>query len=218
MSAAGWHMLVMAKSPVAGRVKTRLCPPLSAIEAASVAEAALADTLAAVAGCGADRRLLALDGAPGPWLPRGFTVIPQRGDGFAARLAAAWSDAAGPGVQIGMDTPQVTSELLDASLAATADKEVTATLGQAEDGGWWALGLAERWDVDVFDGVPMSTSVTGTRQRASLLAFGHRVGDLPTLVDVDTFEDAQRVAKEAPSSDFARTLSALVHSGRWLAS
>src|SRR5690606_23084798 len=65
------HLLVMAKAPVAGRVKTRLVPPLSAAEAAAVAEAALADTLEAVAACGAERRVLALDGEPGPWLPEG---------------------------------------------------------------------------------------------------------------------------------------------------
>ncbi|MEO5678521.1 MAG: glycosyltransferase, partial [Acidimicrobiales bacterium] len=73
--------LVLAKEPVAGRVKTRLCPPLTPAEAAAVAEAALADTLAAVARCGADRLVVALDGAPGPWLPAGFEVIPQRGGG-----------------------------------------------------------------------------------------------------------------------------------------
>jgi hypothetical protein len=200
----------MAKAPVPGRVKTRLCPPLSPVEAASVAEAALADTLSAVTGCGADRRLLALDGEPGLWTPPGFTVIPQRGEGFAARLAAAWFDAGGPGVQIGMDTPQVTSDLLDACLAATDAPAVTATLGLAADGGWWALGLDKGWDVDVFAGVPMSTPVTGARQRASLLAAGHRVGDLPVLVDVDTIDDARHVAQKAPASRFARKLDTFV--------
>ena len=110
------HVLVMAKSPVPGRVKTRLCPPLSPDEAAAVAAAALADTLEAVAACSADRRIIALDGAPGPWLPSGFTVIAQRGDAFADRLAHAWRDAGGPGIQIGMDTPQVGSAELDALL------------------------------------------------------------------------------------------------------
>ena len=205
----GWHVLVMAKEPVPGRAKTRLCPPLSPAEAASVAEAALADTLAAVAACGSDRRLLALDGEPGPWLPPGFTVIRQRGVGFSARLAAAWSDANGPGVQIGMDTPQVTPELLDACLAATAEPDVSATLGLAFDGGWWALGLSERWDVDVFVGVPMSTPVTGACQLASLRAHDHQVGELPVLLDVDTMADARNVAAAVPAGRFARRLDVL---------
>ena len=81
------HLLVLAKSPEPGRVKTRLCPPLSPAEAAAVAAAALADTLEAVHGCGADRKILALDGRPGPWLPPGFEVIEQRGTGLAERTA-----------------------------------------------------------------------------------------------------------------------------------
>ena len=60
------NLLVMAKAPVAGRVKTRLCPPCTPAEAAAIAEAALADTLDAVAACGAGRRIVALDGEPGP--------------------------------------------------------------------------------------------------------------------------------------------------------
>jgi glycosyltransferase A (GT-A) superfamily protein (DUF2064 family) len=95
----------MAKSPVPGRVKTRLCPPCTAEEAASLAEAALADTLDAVAACGASRHILVLDGVPGPWLPPGFQVVPQTAGGLDRRLAAAWALAGGPGVQIGMDTP-----------------------------------------------------------------------------------------------------------------
>src|SRR5438105_3192912 len=87
------HVLVLAKAPEPGRVKTRLCPPLSPAQAADVATAALADTLDAVVACGAERRILALDGRPGPWLPAGFEVIEQRGAGLAERLANAWMAA-----------------------------------------------------------------------------------------------------------------------------
>ncbi len=114
---AGRHVLVMAKSPIAGRVKTRLCPPLSMVQAADVAEAALADTLEAVASCAADRRVVALDGPVGPWLPEGFELIAQRGSAFDERLANAWADTGGSGIQIGMDTPQVTAGLIDTVLA-----------------------------------------------------------------------------------------------------
>ena len=197
------HVLVMAKAPQPGRVKTRLCPPLTPSEAAALAEAALADTLEAVAGCRADRTILALEGEPGEWLPPGFEVIPQRGGTLDERLARAWADAGGPGLQIGMDTPQVTPELLDHCLDATFNRGATASLGPASDGGWWAIGLADHWDIDVFTGVAMSTPITGTMQRLRLEGAGHHVADLPVLTDVDHIEDAVQVAALAPASRFA---------------
>lgn len=205
-----WHVLVMAKSPAPGRSKTRLCPPLTHAQAAAVAEAALADTLDTVARCGAGRRILALDGPPGDWIPPGFRVVPQRGTSFNRRLAAAWSDAGGPGLQIGMDTPQITAELLDRCLETVSRPGASAALGRAIDGGWWAIGLAQPWDVDVFSGVPMSTAHTGMAQLARLAACGHRVRRLPVLRDVDVIDDAAAVAALAPASRFARTLASFL--------
>lgn len=184
------HVLVMAKAPVAGRVKTRLCPPCTPAEAAAIAEAALADTLDAVAACGAGRRIVALDGAPGPWLPPGFEVIPQVDGGLDRRLAAAWAMAGGAGVQIGMDTPQVTPALLDDALGSLGLTD--AALGLAVDGGWWAIGL-RRPDRRVFAGIPMSTAETGAAQRARLRQLGLTVSDLPALVDLDTADDLPAV-------------------------
>jgi glycosyltransferase A (GT-A) superfamily protein (DUF2064 family) len=184
------HVLVMAKSPVAGRVKTRLCPPCTPAEAAALAEAALADTLDAVAACGAGRRIVALDGEPGPWLPDGFEVIPQVDGPFDRRLTAAWAAAGGPGVQIGMDTPQVTAGLLDDALAAL--DETPAALGLAVDGGWWALAL-RRPDAGMFNGIPMSTGGTGVAQRRRLARLGLAVTALPALVDLDTIGDLPAV-------------------------
>ncbi|SDU78036.1 TIGR04282 family arsenosugar biosynthesis glycosyltransferase [Jiangella alkaliphila] len=201
------HVLVVAKEPVPGRVKTRLCPPLDPAEAARVAEAALADTLDAVARCGADRRILALDGRPGPWLPPGFEVVPQVRGPLGVRLAAAWRYAGGPGVQLGMDTPQVTPSLLDEALGLLSDGR--ALLGPAEDGGWWALGLA-RWRRGVFDGVPMSTAHTGAWQAERLRSLGLTVTPLPVLRDLDTAADAVAVAQAAPESRTAAVVRSLL--------
>jgi glycosyltransferase A (GT-A) superfamily protein (DUF2064 family) len=209
--AAPWHVLVLAKAPVAGRVKTRLCPPLSPAEAAEVAAAALADTLAAVLGCGVSRRILALDGEPGDWVPPGFEVVAQRGRTFNERLAAAWAAAGGPGLQIGMDTPQVTPELLDRCLEQTAAPGTTASLGLAEDGGWWALGLAGAWRADVFSGVPMSDPATGSAQLAALRHLGHEVRALPVLRDVDRLEDLEAVSTAAPTTQVAAVWRRLAH-------
>jgi glycosyltransferase A (GT-A) superfamily protein (DUF2064 family) len=198
----GSHILVMAKAPVPGKVKTRLCPPLTPKQAADVAEAALADTLDSVARCHAERKILALDGSPGEWLPTGFEVIAQRGATFDERLAAAWGDAAGPGLQIGMDTPQITSELLDQCLELTFQRGTTASLGRATDGGWWAIGLSDGWSIDVFTGIPMSTPSTAAIQLMRLREAGHRVVHLPWLTDVDNIEDALLVAGQATGPRF----------------
>jgi hypothetical protein len=206
-------LVVMAKEPRAGRCKTRLCPPATPAQAARLAEAALADTLAAVAHTPVERRVLVLDGRPGAWLPPGFAVLPQRGAGLDERLAAALADMATPGAEypvllIGMDTPQVTPDLLGAALSRLLAPGVDAVLGPAADGGWWALGL-RRPDPAATLGVPMSTPATGAAQRRRLAALELRVADLPELRDVDVIDDARAVAREAPDSRFAAELAAL---------
>ncbi|WP_399886790.1 DUF2064 domain-containing protein [Streptomyces sp. BBFR51] len=195
-------LLVIAKEPRPGRVKTRLTPPFTPAEAAALAEAALADTLTAVAATPARRRVLVLDGAPGPWLPPGFEVVPQCAGGLDARLADAFAGCAGPALLIGMDTPQVTPRLLDVDFS-----DCDAYFGPAEDGGFWALGLA-RPEPALLRGVPMSTPVTGAVQRERLLLAGLRVRDLPRLRDVDTAADAHAVAALAPHGRFAARLGA----------
>lgn len=206
------QLVVLAKSPVPGKVKTRLCPPYSAEEAALLASAALSDTLAAVAGCPAGRRVLVLDGDPGPWLPAGFDVIAQRGDGLDERienaLADTWSGHAAPLLLVGMDTPQLSPSHLAGAIDRLLSAGVDAVLGPARDGGFWALGV-RRPTRDLVTGVPMSTDHTGTDQLARLEAVGLQVRLLTTLRDVDTAEDARAVAAEAPSSRFAATLDQL---------
>ncbi|MFB7495643.1 DUF2064 domain-containing protein [Streptomyces sp. NPDC056161] len=196
-------LLVIAKEPRPGRVKTRLTPPFTPRQAAELAEAALADTLAAVADAPAARRVLVLDGSPGPWLPPGFDVVPQCGGGLDERLADAFAGCGGPALLIGMDTPQVTPALLTVDFAGC-----DAYFGPAEDGGFWALGLAVP-DPELLRGVPMSTAETGAIQRARLVAAGLRVRDLPRLRDVDTAADARSVAAAAPRGRFAARLARL---------
>lgn len=208
----GMHVLVMAKEPVPGRVKTRLSPPFTLDEAARIAAAALADTLDAVAACGADRRILVLDGAPGPWLPCGFEVVAQVDGSLGRRLAAAWAGAGGPGLQIGMDTPQVTATLLDDSLAELDRPGVDAVLGPAEDGGWWAIGFRVPHP-GAFDGVPMSTRSTGSAQAKRLRRLGLRLALLPALRDLDTVDDALALAHRRPLSRTAQAVREAVRTG-----
>jgi rSAM/selenodomain-associated transferase 1 len=199
-------VLVIAKAPVPGRVKTRLCPPCTPEQAATLASAALQDTLAAAAAAGAGRRVLVLDGEPAAWLPTGWEVVRQRGHGLAERLAAAFEDAGAPAFLVGMDTPQLTPALIRAGLRALATHD--AAFGPAADGGYWGIGL-RRPRRAVFAGVPMSEPHTGAVQRRRLEVLGLRTAALPTLLDVDTIAAARAVAADAPASRFAAALAEL---------
>ncbi len=199
-------LLVIAKAPVAGRAKTRLCPPLSPAQAAELAEAALCDTLEAVLQTRAARRVLVLEGPAGDWLPPGVEVMPQRPVGFAERLAGAFEDVGEAAFLIGMDTPQVTPGMLDSALEGLRAPANDAVLGLCEDGGYWGIGL-RRADARVFAQVPMSTGRTGECQRLRLEELGLRTGALPVLRDVDRHADALAVARQAPASRFARALA-----------
>ncbi|MCW2776920.1 MAG: hypothetical protein JWN17_645 [Frankiales bacterium] len=207
MTLLACSLLVLAKEPVAGRVKTRLTPPLTSAQGAAVAAACLADTLAAVAATPVARRVLVLDGAVTFPVPEGFAVLPQRGGGLDERLTAAFDDAADglPLLLVGMDTPQVTPALLTSAVEALLRTD--AVLGLADDGGWWALGLRAPHPRAFLD-VPMSTERTGREQAARLAALGLAVTDLPVLRDVDTAPDLDLVLRDvAPTSALAALMA-----------
>src|SRR6185436_11773484 len=203
MSDQAGTVIVLAKEPVPGRVKTRLQPAFSASEAALLAAAAIQDTIAAVRDCSATRRILAWDGGPLSW-QEGFEVVAQPAGALNLRLAAAFATALSsrtdePALLIGMDTPQVTARLLDIDWEGA-----NAVLGLSEDGGFWAIGLRPGHPPGIFDGVPMSTSRTGSAQLARLFDLGLSVKLLPPLRDVDRPADAELVATEFPGLIFSR--------------
>ncbi len=201
-------LLVIAKDPLPGCAKTRLTPPCSPAEAAQLASAALNDTLDVVGRTPALRKVLVLDGAADRWRRDGIEVIPQRGTGLGERLAAAFADVSGPALLIGMDTPQLTPQLLIDGLRALARADVDAVLGPALDGGYWSVGLSLR-PPEVFAGVPMSTAGTWRVQRRRMRELRLRVHEQVALRDIDTIEDARAVARQAPATRFAGALAAL---------
>lgn len=201
-------LLVIAKEPVPGRVKTRLTPPCSPQQAAALAGAALTDTLDLVAQMPVARKILVFDGDPRRWRRRGFELIAQRGGGLGERLACAFADVAGSALLIGMDTPQLTTDLLADGLRALSHPAVDAVLGQTADGGYWSIGL-KQGGAGVFSGIPMSSHTTWSSQRGRLIELCLRVHDQPALRDVDTIDDARAVAAQVPGSRFAATLRSI---------
>jgi rSAM/selenodomain-associated transferase 1 len=204
----GVTVAVIAKAPRPGRVKTRLCPPCTPHEAAALAEAALADTLETLITVPADRHVVALDGAPGPWLPDGFSVVAQCGGGLGDRLAHAFTTIGGPAFLVGMDTPQLDAGAVTEALEVLGQPGTDAVIGPAHDGGWWGLGLLHP-DERVFRGIRMSTADTCAQQLRRLDDLGLRTRVLPTLRDVDDFGDALAVAELAPDTRFARLVRTL---------
>lgn len=186
-------LVVVAKEPVPGRVKTRLHPPYTLDEAAALAQACLLDTLDALEGLPAARRVLLIDGRL-PARP-GWEQWRQPSGGLDERLAWCLDELTGPMLLVGMDTPH-----LDASVLASAfpwPSGVDAFFGPADDGGFWALGLREPRG-GLVRGVPMSRDDTGALQLNRLVEAGLTVYRLPSMRDVDTADDLPVAAARAP--------------------
>lgn len=202
---------VLAKEPVPGRVKTRLCPPYSAAQASRLASAALCDTLDAVARTTVAHRLLVLEGDPSEWRRPHFRVLEQRGAGLAERLENALIDVEAiahcPVLVIGMDTPQLQPDVLEQAAATLLVND--AVLGPATDGGFWAIGVRVP-RAGLCTGVQMSRADTGEQQRRRLRGLGLDPAELDALTDVDDVVSAAIVAALAPRTRFARLVTSLV--------
>lgn len=203
-------VLVIAKEPIPGRVKTRLCPPCTHDEAAYLAAGALATTLETVARLRGVRRVLVFDGSPSAFAVDTFECVAQRGGGLDERLEAAFIDAAptGPVLLIGMDTPQVSTASMRAAFDALDDND--AVIGLAPDGGWWLIGFRHA-PHGAFRGVTMSAATTGQEQIQRLRAIGLHPVPVASLRDVDTFQDALEVGGLIPTSEFGRRVRVVQH-------
>jgi uncharacterized protein len=212
-------LLVVAKAPVPGQAKTRLAATVGDRIAAQIAAAALLDTLDAVAAAPVLARVVALSGQLDDAVDAAeirrrlasFTVIPQRGNDFADRLANAHADAAAvdgcPVLQIGMDTPQVSAALL--ADCGRRLVEAPAVLGLAHDGGWWALGVHTPMLAECLRDVPMSQSDTGVLTLKAVRGNGVSVSLVEELADFDVVDDIAVVCAGCqPDSRFARAARA----------
>jgi rSAM/selenodomain-associated transferase 1 len=143
-------LLVFAKVPEAGRVKTRLCPPLTPAQAAALYDAFLRDALDRYRAWGAEAGVairLHLAGAAivsEGLVPDGVDVLPQRGADLGERMLRAFVQAFAAGhdraVVVGTDHPTLPLAFFDLALNAL-DDPLTAVLGPSDDGGYYLLGL-----------------------------------------------------------------------------
>lgn len=194
-------LAVIAKHPAPGRVKTRLCPPLSLEEAAELQAAMLDDVLEATARFAAAlglEPLLAIDPpdsavAYRARLPEGFRVCGQQGEGLAARMQRLLDDelARGPGPVLlrGSDSPAMKQQTVAEALETL--REVDLVVSPDPDGGYNLLGL-RRAAPGLLDH-PMSTDSVMQDTLSSAARRGLTTAEIAQGFDIDTFSDFDRI-------------------------
>lgn len=193
---------VFSKRPCEGRVKTRLSPPLTAAQAATLAQAMLDDVIENHLASGAFR--LAIAAAPAEavgWFraryPAVDTVEPQAGEGLGARLAAWFDQRCAPGtsvVVIGSDCPLLGSATVAAAHEAL-EGGADAVFAPDAGGGYCLVGLT-RAVPRLFTDVPMSGVDMFARTLDVARAEGLAVECLPEHYDVDVEADLERLKRD----------------------
>jgi uncharacterized protein len=208
-------LAVMAKAPRAGKVKTRLQPPLSAEDAAALNVCFLRDTaenIADVAREGGARGIVcytpvgdeaAFDGL----LPGGFALIAQRGDGFGERLLYAAEDILSCGFSavclIDSDSPTLPKDALRVAVRELARPGERVVLGPSEDGGYYLIGM-KRPEPRVFERISWSTASVFAETLDRAREAGLELMELPKWYDVDdeatlTLLEAELLRNERPA-------------------
>jgi hypothetical protein len=188
------RIVIFAKAPVAGRVKTRLIPALGAEGAARLAGEMLERTLEEALATG---HAVELCGEPDAteWLePRpGLALTAQGEGGLGERLARAAERVLReePALLVGADCPELGRDRLRAAAAALEDHD--AVIHPAHDGGYALLGL-RGFEGSVFQGIAWSTSAVAeqTMRKIEGLGWSLQVGE--TLRDIDEPGDLAHLA------------------------
>ena len=193
-------VVIMAKVPQAGTVKTRLCPPLAPQTAAALYRAFLLDKIAQVRQLERARPTIAYTPEDGrsffAELAPDFTLIPQQGDDLGARLANSFAQCFAAGytsvLAIDSDTPTLPRAFLQQAVDRIALPQTHVVVGPTEDGGYYLIGL-RTLHREFFDNMAWSTAavVPETKRRAE--AMGLKITWLPAWFDIDTAEDLQRL-------------------------
>ncbi len=195
-------IVIMAKQPVPGRAKTRLCPPLTFGQAAELSEALLGDTVDLVSGVGGVELAVAVSplGAVGPMrhlLPARARVFAVEGPSIGECLSAAtgrlFSEGCARVVALNADSPTLPAAYLERAAELLASNDVV--LGPAEDGGYYLIGLS-RPQPELFEGIAWSTGRVAAETLARAAELRLAVARLPVWYDVDTPAELERLREE----------------------
>jgi uncharacterized protein len=193
-------LIIFAKRPAAGRVKTRLSPPLQPEQAAELYRCMLADTLAKAASlAGPDRYLFYEEEAQAAsyfsGIAGGMTCLPQQGHDLGERMAAAFrrlfDEGYGAVAVIGTDSPDLPPECVREAFRLLGSGEADAVFGPSRDGGYYLLAMKQFHD-RLFRDIPWSSGVVLQRSLEHATAAGVTVALLPVWHDVDSAVDLHR--------------------------
>ncbi|RMG63674.1 MAG: glycosyltransferase [Calditrichaeota bacterium] len=203
-------LILFAKAPLPGQVKTRMQPPLSAQQAVTLYWAMGRDLVAQLSGSGqydfcvyyspAEARE-----AVARWLGKGLAFYPQSSGNLGERMATAFGETLQRYrrvVIIGCDLPTLTAQTVQQAFAALDEADVV--LGPTEDGGYYLIGLKQVQPV-LFQNIDWSTDAVFKQTLARARQAGLKVSLLPCERDLDTFADLEafwvRCQKKAAASN-----------------
>jgi len=189
-------LAVMTKAPRAGKVKTRLTPPLTPDEAAVLNVCFLRDTTAAISAAASEGHARGIavytpvgeEPAYAEILPAHFELVPQRGEPFGERLMAAAEDLLRIGFAsvclINSDSPTVPGEAYAQATRLLLQPGDRIVLGPSDDGGYYLIGL-KKMHRRLFEEIDWSTERVLQQTRARAKESGVPVELLPNGYDID---------------------------------
>jgi hypothetical protein len=194
--------VVMAKRPVPGKTKTRLCPPLTPLEAAELYEALLRDTIGLVSSLRGIELAIAITprtavGHMGAFAPRGARMLAVEGADIGECLRGATEQLFAEGftrvVAVNSDGPTLPAEYIERAVAMLTHSDVV--LGPAEDGGYYLIGMRQK-QPGLFTDIAWSSSRVAAQTLERAAALGLTVAQLPPWYDVDTPAELERLRAE----------------------
>ncbi|UCC61738.1 MAG: TIGR04282 family arsenosugar biosynthesis glycosyltransferase [Anaerolineae bacterium] len=195
-------LVIMAKEPAVGQTKTRLCPPLTPMEAAALYEAMLRDTIGLVAGLQGVRLAIAVTPPEATdsfrrISPPDAILLPVAGadigDCLDQVLGRLLADGYSQAIALNSDGPTLPVATLREAIVRLDGAEVV--LGPSEDGGYYLIGLKQPRP-ELFRGIEWSSERVTAQTLARAEAMGLSVAVLPRWYDVDTSADLDRLWAE----------------------
>lgn len=200
-------LAVMTKAPRAGKVKTRLTPPLTSEEAAALNICFLRDTTAAISATASEGHARGIgvytpvgeESAYNEILPAHFELVAQRGDAFGERLIAAAEDLLQVGFHslclIDSDSPTVPQRAYSQAVQFLSQPGDRLVIGPSEDGGYYLIGL-KKIHRRIFEEIDWSTERVFQQTLERAREIGLPVELLPTWYDVDDRSTLRRLSRE----------------------